>query len=147
MLLNTPSPPEKAKAVSYEPMAMLAEWHKATDQSRFIEEPDAVGRKKTSQLTLALIREEFREVADELLDLINGHGDRVKLAKELADLLYVTYRAADIFEIPLQAVFKAVHESNLTKVDESGKVQRRPDGKILKGANYREPDIASIVLP
>ena len=110
MLLNTPAPAAKPKAVSYQPMAMLAEWHKATGQLRFIEEPDAVGRKKTSKLTLELIREEFKEVADELLDLMNGHGDRVKLAKELADLLYVTYRAADVFEIPLQAVFAAVHE-------------------------------------
>lgn len=146
MSLSTPAPEQTTEAVSYQPMASLAEWHKAVGQTRYIEEPNAAMRKKNASLRLALIREEFTEVSDELLDVINGQGDRVKLAKELADLLYVVYGTADDFEIPLQDVLNAVHQSNMTKVDETGSVQRRPDGKILKGPNYQEPDLASIVL-
>lgn len=146
MLLNTPGPPAKSQAVSYDPMASIAEWHKAVGQKPFIEE-DAHGRRKMAHLRLRLIGEEYEEVANELLDVMNKQGDRVKLAKELADLLYVVYGTADVFEIDLPKVFAAVHESNMTKVGSDGKVQRRPDGKILKGSHYEEPDIASIVLP
>jgi hypothetical protein len=35
----------------------------------------------------------------------------------------------------------------MKKVGSNGRVERRNDGKILKGPNYQEPDIASIVLP
>ena len=91
-----------------------------------------------------MIEEEFRETSDELLDFINGAGDLAKLAKELGDLVYVAFGAADVFGIPLERVFNAVHASNMTKVGADGKVERRADGKILKGPNYLEPDIASL---
>lgn len=140
------------QAAPYTPMAALREWDNATSDPsipgsvRWIEQKDPYGRKKCAEIRLMLIREEFKEVVDELLDIINGHGDRINLAKELADLLYVVYGTADAFEIPLQEVFDAVHKSNMTKVGESGKVERRKDGKILKGPNYVPPDIASVVL-
>jgi NTP pyrophosphatase (non-canonical NTP hydrolase) len=135
------------EAVPYEPMKALRSWHGATGVVKYFDQPDAYGRKKEASLRLELIREEIKEACDELLDVVNGSGDRVKLAKELADVLYVTYAAADVFDIPLPRVFDAVHASNMTKVGADGKVERRKDGKILKGPNYKEPDIASILLP
>jgi NTP pyrophosphatase (non-canonical NTP hydrolase) len=149
MTMIAPHNPEAPQepAAKYDPMGSLREWHEATDSVRYSEEKDAWGRKRNISLRAALIREEHKETQDELLDLLNGCGDRVKLAKELADLLYVVYGTADDFEIPLDAVFNAVHASNMTKVGADGKVQRRGDGKILKGPNYVEPDIASVILP
>lgn len=152
MTVTPPTARNNPEAVPYSPMAALQEWYDATSDSsmpgtnRWIEEKDAYGRKKNAQLRLDLIREEFHEVSDELLDLINGRGDRVKLAQELADLLYVVYGAALNFEIPLEDVFQAVHAANMTKVGESGKVERTPSGKIAKGPHYVAPDIASVVL-
>lgn len=39
---------------------------------------------------------------------------------------------------------KLVHESNMSKLDENGKPIRREDGKILKGPNYKEPDLKAL---
>lgn len=44
----------------------------------------------------------------------------------------------------LPELFAEVHRSNMSKL-ENGKVLRREDGKILKGKNYKEADIKSIL--
>jgi predicted HAD superfamily Cof-like phosphohydrolase len=41
--------------------------------------------------------------------------------------------------------FKVVHESNMSKLDDEGKPIRREDGKILKGPNYKAPDMTPVV--
>lgn len=89
-----------------------------------------------------LIDEEAREVYDELVYPATLENiDKKKLTKELADLLYVTYGCAVHFGLPLQEVFEAVHESNMSKLGEDGKPIYREDGKVLKGPNYKEPDL------
>lgn len=87
-----------------------------------------------------LIEEEYWEY-----DLEVENGDIVNLAKELADIVYVVYGAALEYGIPLDKVFTEVHRSNMTKLDSDGTVLRREDGKVLKGPNYKEPDIESIL--
>lgn len=136
--------PAGAKTVPYAPMDALREFHNSFGVKKFVD-LDAYGRANTIELRMRLIREEFREVMDELLDLVSGGGDREKLAKELADLLVVTYGTADVFDIPLQAVFNEVHRSNMSKLGADGKPVLRADGKVLKGPNYSEADIASVI--
>ena len=67
--------------------------------------------------------------------------DKRKLTKELADLMYVTIGFATTFGLPLEEVFYEVHKSNMSKLGPNGEVLRREDGKILKGINYKEPDL------
>ncbi len=67
------------------------------------------------------------------------------LAKELADILYVTYGTAEILGIPLEDVFQEVHRSNMSKLGLSGRPVRRHDGKVLKGPNYQEADVAGVM--
>lgn len=67
--------------------------------------------------------------------------DKNKVAKELADLLYVTYGTAASFGIDIDKVFKEVHRSNMSKLGEDGKPIYREDGKVLKGPNYSEAQI------
>lgn len=43
------------------------------------------------------------------------------------------------------AAFEAIHDSNMSKLDDDGKPIRRKDGKILKGPNYKAPDMTGIV--
>ena len=45
----------------------------------------------------------------------------------------------------IEDVFDEVHSSNMSKLDENGNPIYREDGKILKGPNYRKPDIGKIV--
>lgn len=38
-----------------------------------------------------------------------------------------------------------VHASNMSKLGDDGKPIKREDGKILKGPNYKEPDLSDLV--
>lgn len=66
--------------------------------------------------------------------------------KELTDLQYVLSGTVVAFDLPMQEAFKRVHESNLSKLDENGKVIYREDGKVLKGPNYKEPFLDDLAL-
>ena len=88
----------------------------------------------------SLLREEYMEVLQESL-VFPDMVDKRKLTKELADLMYVTIGFATTFGLPLEEVFYEVHKSNMSKLGPNGEVLRREDGKILKGSNYKEPDL------
>lgn len=96
------------------------------------------------KLRMSLINEEQSEVRDEMYGiryLKSDEVDKKKLTKELADLLYVTIGTATTFGLPLEEVFWEVHKSNLSKLGDDGKPIYREDGKVLKGPNYKEPDL------
>lgn len=77
----------------------------------------------------------------------NQNDDPVGVADALTDQLYILlgtilqHGMSDIIE----EVFDEVHSSNMSKLDENGNPIYREDGKILKGPNYRKPDIGKIV--
>lgn len=84
-----------------------------------------------------LISEEF----DEILSATTPEN----MLKELADLLYVTYGYAAAFGWDLNEAFRRVHASNMSKLGPDGKPIYRPDGKVMKGPNYRKPDLSDLV--
>ena len=71
--------------------------------------------------------------------------DIVAVADALTDILYVVYGAGAAFGINLDACFHEVHSSNMSKLGEDGKPIYREDGKVMKGPNFREPDLKTIV--
>lgn len=87
-----------------------------------------------------LIYEECEEAIDQMYTM---PLDRTKIAKELADLLYVTYGTAVSFGIDIDKVFAEVHKSNMSKL-EDGKPVKREDGKVLKGKNYAPPNLEQL---
>lgn len=99
-----------------------------------------------------LLIEEFEEVRVEItktLGCIYSEGVasmecKAKLTKEMVDLLYVAYGFALTFGLPLQEAFERVHASNMSKLGEDGQPIYREDGKILKGPNYKEPNITGL---
>lgn len=97
--------------------------------------------KSLRDLHWKLMDEELNEVADELFD---PEPDKKRLAKELADLLYVTYGVAAAFGIPIDTVFAEVHRSNMSKLGADGKPVKREDGKTMKGPNYKPADLSFI---
>ena len=112
---------------------------------------------KSVGLRLNLIAEEAKEVVaaggfcldvdwQEQIQLFSeGHCEPAHLLKELADLVYVCYGAAEAFGWDLDEAFKRVHESNMSKLGADGKPIYREDGKVLKGPNYREPYLGDLV--
>lgn len=98
-----------------------------------------------------LIYEEKGELFDEFLDHHEWRPktvaelSKVRIAKELADLLYVLYGTAASLSIDIDKVFKEVHRSNMSKLGEDGKPIYREDGKVLKGPNYSEAQLELFV--
>ncbi|WP_443063182.1 MazG nucleotide pyrophosphohydrolase domain-containing protein [Streptomyces sp. NBC_00483] len=132
--------------MDHEPMRSVAEFRETFDGSAAAERPELAEHRRT------LLTEEAREAAEALTDLASAlrAGDDPgtayrALAKELADVLYVTYGAADALGIDLPAVFAEVHRSNMSKLDADGRVLRRDDGKVLKGPGYRPPVLDHVV--
>ena len=117
---------------------------KKTNFEKVVEFNRAMGRdgaKYDYELGLKLIVEEFEELLNELS---SPSIDRTALAKELADLLYVCYSAADNWNIPIDKVFDRVHQANMSKLGPDGKPVYREDGKIMKGPNYQPPQLEFI---
>lgn len=93
------------------------------------------------QLRVDLIDEEFSELKEAI-----SKRDIVGVADALTDILYVTYGAGDVFGIDLDECFNDVHSSNMSKLDENGDPIFRDDGKVLKGPNYRPPNLEKIIF-
>ena len=111
-------------------------------------------------MRLCLIREEVEEVEDavclladkvfnaELLGIDMTEeikAAKAALLKELCDLQYVLSGFAVTFGLPFDEAFKRVHESNMSKLGPDGKPIYREDGKVLKGPNYKKPDLSDLV--
>lgn len=92
------------------------------------------------ELRLALIEEEVGELRAAALA-----GDLRGVADALADIVYVAYGSAHVYGIDLDAVLDEVHASNMTKLGADGRPVRRADGKVLKGPDYRPPDVAAVL--
>lgn len=71
--------------------------------------------------------------------------DPVEVADALGDILYVVYGAFLALGLPAKEVFKEIHDSNMTKLGPDGKPMYNENGKVVKGPNYRPPDIKSII--
>ena len=89
-----------------------------------------------AKLRLELIREDVEE-----LNVGIEGMDIVEIADALTDILYVVYGAGHAFGIDLDACYREVHSSNMSKLGEDGKPIYREDGKVLKGPNFRSPDL------
>ena len=92
-------------------------------------------------LRLDLIQEEVQELRDGL-----GKRSILEVADALTDILYVVYGAGHAFGIDLDDCFNEVHSSNMTKLGADGRPLYRDDGKVMKGPNYREPDLTPFVI-
>lgn len=85
------------------------------------------------------LEQAFGSVLDE------GNRDLVETADALADLVYVIYGMALESGIDLDQILAEVHSSNLSKLMPDGSVKRREDGKVLKGPDFRQPDISGVL--
>ena len=93
-----------------------------------------------------LIVEEFKEFL-EADGMLFRHGQNVQqeCLKELSDLVYVCYQYAANMGWDLDEALNRVHISNMSKLDEDGNPIYRDDGKVLKGPNYKPPNLADLV--
>ncbi|MBH0201627.1 MAG: hypothetical protein HP496_04830 [Nitrospira sp.] len=91
---------------------------------------------ETKHLRVRLIQEEFDELKEAM-----ASGNLAAVAKEMADLLYVTYGTAVSYGIDMEPVFQEVHRSNLSKIGG----YKRADGKWVKPPTYSPANIEPIL--
>jgi NTP pyrophosphatase (non-canonical NTP hydrolase) len=97
-------------------------------------------------LQIKLIIEEYTEVI-EAFDAfkqsdISTHAD---LLKELSDLVFVCYQAAENMGWDLDETMQRVFNSNMSKLDDTGAPIRNEAGKVMKGPNYQKPSLLDLV--
>jgi len=101
--------------------------------------------RQTRAVQHKLIVEEFKEFLEaEGMLFMHGRNHQEHALKELADLVYVCYQYAQNMGWFLDEALNRVHESNMSKLDEDGKPIYREDGKVLKGPNYKPPDLSDL---
>ena len=105
--------------------------------------PKALVGENTYMLRYNLMNEENEEYLDACKD-----GDLVEIADALGDQLYILCGTVlkHGLQHKIEEVFEEIQRSNMSKLDTNGSPIFREDGKILKGENYFEPDIKSILL-
>ena len=95
---------------------------------------------KTMQLRLNLIKEELKELEEAM-----NNKDLKEIADALTDILYVTYGAGFAYGINLDKCFKEVQRANMSKLGKDGKPIFNENGKVMKGPNYKKPDLKQFV--
>lgn len=97
-----------------------------------------VGNPTSEEIALQfrLIWEEYEE--------LEAACDEDETLKEMADLVYVVYQLAAAMDWNLDEALRRVHQSNMSKLVD-GKPLYRDDGKVLKGPNYKLPEMKDLV--
>jgi predicted HAD superfamily Cof-like phosphohydrolase len=121
------------------PLEMVRQFHEAFGVPAY--DTPRIPPKDRRKLRRKLIREEFKELMRAL-----RKNDLIGIADGGADLNVVICGTMLEYGINLDAVLEEVHASNMSKLGADGKPILREDGKVLKGPNYREPNIPEVLF-
>jgi len=114
------------------------------DQEKFMRACDqSVGEVNEKQFDLYknLIEEEFNE-----LTTAEMANDRVEQLDALIDILVVTIGAIHSMGADAEGAWKEVMKTNFAKIDnETGKVRKREDGKVLKPLGWTAPELRPFI--
>lgn len=90
-----------------------------------------------------LLGEELNEYIDAVIT-----DNKVEVADAWTDMLFVLIgmgRKHGLDVDTADKLFDEVYRSNMSKLDEDGKPIYREDGKVLKGPNFFNPDLAKFL--
>jgi len=105
-------------------------------------------KERLFNMQAGLIAEESNEFLQACADLEgapNTPANHVEVLKELSDVGFVCYQFAAAYGLDLDTAMERVFESNMSKLDDNGNPIYRDDGKVLKGPNYKKPDLYDLV--
>jgi predicted HAD superfamily Cof-like phosphohydrolase len=138
---------------------MTTEAPKKTARDLVQEFLTAFNHNPSDELCLDLIREETKEVAQAAADLLKEFCDLIYVLEQaglrgvgldkldgqtLANIAILFKNYGHVFDPVFEQAFERVHESNMSKLV-GGKPLRREDGKVLKGPNYKAPDLIDLI--
>jgi predicted HAD superfamily Cof-like phosphohydrolase len=114
------------------------------DQEKFMRACDQTVDKFDEQqyaMYIKLIDEEHQELLEATLA-----EDPVEQLDALIDILVVTIGAIHSMGADAEGAWKEVMKTNFAKIDnETGKVRKREDGKVLKPIGWVPPELAPFV--
>lgn len=107
----------------------------------FIDACDQKETEENKKLYLRLIYEEF----EELVNAVNDNDD-VEQLDACMDMIWVILGYCRMKGFDVVGAWAEVSRSNLCKIDqETGKVLKRSDGKVLKPEGWQPPDFGKYV--
>jgi predicted HAD superfamily Cof-like phosphohydrolase len=119
---------------------MVANFMNACDQE--VNEKPVTQDQNTISLRYHLMSEENREY------MVAGiQEDKVEILDALIDQAYVLFGTINAHGMQKEFVegFRLVHENNMTKVQENGKVLKDASGKVLKPQGYQKVDLRQLI--
>lgn len=117
---------------------MVAEFMRTFGQP--IADAPAFPPRRVAWMRLKLILEEVWE-----LIVAMARRDMVGIADAITDILVVVYGMGITYGIDVDACFREVMRSNMSKMGADGKPVYRADGKVTKGENYQPPDLRKVM--
>jgi NTP pyrophosphatase (non-canonical NTP hydrolase) len=105
-------------------------------------------KEKLFDMQAGLIAEEaneFLQACAELKKDPNKPENHIEVLKEASDVVFVVFQFCAAYGLDLDTALQRVYESNMSKLDDDGKPQYRSDGKVLKGPNYKKPELHDLV--
>lgn len=106
---------------------------------------------RTLCMQIDCIEEEAKELFQAIFTWISTSDseeskvEKAHTIKELADLIYVCYQLAAFLTVDIDEALDRVHNSNMSKLDDDGQPIFNEHGKVMKGPNYKEPDLSDLV--
>lgn len=92
---------------------------------------------------------EYDMMLEELVEYkeANNNGDIIEIADAIGDMCYLVFSMAARHGMLdcIEEIVDEIHKSNMTKVGVSGKVEKSPQGKVIKPDTYVAPNIVRIL--
>jgi predicted HAD superfamily Cof-like phosphohydrolase len=115
------------------------------DQAKFMKAcSQSVGKFNSDQFDLYvnLIDEEHTELKEAI-----AAGDKVETLDALIDIIVVTIGAMHSLGVDAEGAWKEVMGSNFAKINrETGMVEKREDGKVLKPEYWMPPQLKQYIV-
>jgi len=110
---------------------------------------DAGTELSREKLPLAEFQNEMKMIQEEIAEFDEAfhRGDRVEMADALGDTIVVLMGTMSKLGFDYQRVMEAIVKSNNSKRNEKGTLEKNEDGKIIKGKNFKKPDLSFTEKP
>ena len=121
-------------------LEMVADFMNACDQE--VNDKPCNIEDSTTSLRYHLLSEENKEYMVAAIQ-----DNKVEILDALVDMAYVLFGTINAHGMQKEFVegFRIVHENNLTKIQENGKVIKNADGKVLKPQGYKKVDLSNLI--
>ena len=108
-----------------------------------------ISNKPTIELTKDILKLRHSLMEEENNEYLKAVEEKnlIEVADALGDMLYILCGTilTHGFQNLIEDIFDEIQSSNMSKLGDDGKPIYRNDGKVLKGPNYKKPNIKKII--